>query len=291
MQEEISRSVAATVGSKIEVDRIRGATRANPATLKAYDLVLRAKWLAFQYTKEATAEARGLALRATELDPGNAKAWSYVGYAYFMENVAYWVPDPAKALLMAYEFQKKAVALDENDIEVSWKFGQVLLAMGRFEEARVHFLRALEVNPNDTEARCQYAVYLDCLGRHEEAIEHYDIAKRRNPIDPMWIPWLKGVAYFGARRYGEAIAQFNKILEPIYEVHGWMAACYAQMGRSAEAKGRLEQFLSGAEANMAVFPGRRLRDLERYWRGTMFYREESDYQHLFESLRKAGLPK
>jgi TolB-like protein/class 3 adenylate cyclase/Tfp pilus assembly protein PilF len=291
LQEEIANSVVATVGNRVELAQIDRAMRADPGNLEAYDLILRAKWLVFQYTKHATAESRVLARRATEIDPGSAKAWSYLGYSHFMEHIAHWVPDPADALAQAYEFQKKAVALDENDIEVSWKFGQVLLAMRRFDEAYAHFARALAVNPNDTEARCQWAVYLDCMGHHQEALEHYDIAARRNPIDITGMPWLRGVCYFAARRYEDAVAELSKMMpDPIYEVHGWMAACYAEMGREADARSSLEMFLRGAEADMALFPGRRLRDLETYWRGTMFYRDERDYEHLFDALRKAGLP-
>ena len=165
LQEEIASSVVATVGNRVELAQIGRAVRADPASLEAYDLILRAKWLVFQYTKQSTAESRVFAQKATEIDLRSAKAWSYVGYSHYMEYVARWVPDPVEALARAYEFQKKAVTLDENDIEVSWKFGQVLLQMGKFDEAYVHFARALAVNPNDTEARCQWALYLDCMGR------------------------------------------------------------------------------------------------------------------------------
>jgi adenylate cyclase len=188
LQEEIASSVVATVGNRVELAQIGRAVRADPASLEAYDLILRAKWLVFQYTKQATAESRVFAQKAAEIDLRSAKAWSYVGYSHYMEYVARWVPDPVEALARAYEFQKKAVTLDENDIEVSWKFGQVLLQMGKFDEAYVHFARALAVNPNDTEARCQWALYLDCMGRHEEALEHYDMAQRRNPIDTIGMP-------------------------------------------------------------------------------------------------------
>jgi TolB-like protein/class 3 adenylate cyclase/Tfp pilus assembly protein PilF len=290
VQEEMARSIAATVGGRVELVGLERAARASPTNLKVYDLILKAKMLAFKYTKQANAESRELARQALEIDLRSAKAYSYIGYAYYMEFVAQWVPNPREVLAHAYEFQKKAVALDEGDIEVRWKFGQVLLAMGRHDEARVHFERALEINPNDTEARCQFGLYLDCMGQHEEAIEQYDIAKLRNPFDPSWLSWIKGIAYFGAQRYEKAIAQLNQIVDPINEVHGWLAASYAHAGRDAEAKAKLRQFLDGAEQDLAVFPGRMLKDWDAYWRGAMFYRDERDFEHLFEALRKAGLP-
>jgi tetratricopeptide (TPR) repeat protein len=290
LQEELANSIAATVGGRVEAFRRDRAARANPATLKAYDLVLRAKALAFKYSRQANEQSRAFAQKAIEIDPSSAQAHAYYGYSHFIEYVAHWVVDREHSLALAYEFGKKAVALDEDDIEARWKFGQVLLARGEFEEARVHFVKGLEINPNDTEAQCELALFLDCVGQQDAAIEQYDLAKRLNPFDPSFIPWLKGVAYFGARRYSEAIALFNRIVEPINEVNGWLAASYAQAGRIAEARTKLEEFLRGAERDMAVFPGRKLKDWSPYWRGAMWYRDERDFDHLFDGLRKAGLP-
>ena len=41
---------------------------------------------------------------------------------------------------------------------------------------------------------------------------------------------------------------------------------------------------------MSVFPGRKLSDWQSYWRGAMWYKNESDYDHLFDGLRRAGMP-
>jgi len=289
LQEEIARSIAAIVGGRVEAVRRDHAVRADPATLKAYDLVLRAKALAFRYTRQANEQARAFAQQAIELDPGSARAHAYYGFCCLMDYVFRWVADSKHSLAQAHEFGKRAVALDEADNDARWWLGQVLLARGDFEEAHVHFAKALELNSNDTEAQCQFAVYLDCIGQHEAAIEQYDRAKRQNPYEPSWIPWLKGIAYFGACRYIEAIASFNQAIEPINEIHGWLAASYAHAGRIPEASAKLDAFLRGAERDMAVFPGRKLKDWEPYWRGAMWYQDERDFDHLFDGLRKAGL--
>src|SRR5262249_2202059 len=112
VQDEIARSIAATVGGRVEAARTERATRATLAAIKAYDLVLRAKILAHKFSKRANEQARELAKRAIEIDPNNAKAYSYLGYTYMIEYVAHWVPDRASSLAEAYEFEKKAVALD-----------------------------------------------------------------------------------------------------------------------------------------------------------------------------------
>jgi len=45
-----------------------------------------------------------------------------------------------------------------------------------------------------------------------------------------------------------------------------------------------------AEADMSVFPGRRLKDWDDYWRNTCWYKRQEDHDHLMDGLRKAGLP-
>lgn len=292
LQEELAHSIAATVGGRVEAMRSYRAVRADPATLETYDLVLRAKALVLQHTKQANAQARVLAQRAIEIDPTSGRAYAYCGYSCLMEYVFRWVADPNHSLEHACIFGKRAVALDEADIEARYWLGQALLANGEFDEAQVHFAKALELNPNDTGAQCQFALYLDCVGQHEAAIEQYDRAKRQNPYDPTpsGVPWLKGIAYFGAGRYLEAIASLNRVPKPLNEIHGWLAASYAHAGHVAEANAKLGEFLRGAERDMAVFPGRRLKDWEPYWRGAMWYRDQRDFDHLFEGLRKAGLP-
>jgi hypothetical protein len=99
-----------------------------------------------------------------------------------------------------------------------------------------------------------------------------------------------GIACFTARRYDDAIAALRQARDPINEVRGWLAASYAHAGRLQEARATLDEFLRVAETDMAVFPGRRLKDWEEYWHGAFEYRDQKDFDHLFDALRKAGLP-
>jgi len=97
------------------------------------------------------------------------------------------------------------------------------------------------------------------------------------------------VACFTAERYDEAIADLRSIRGPFNEVRGWLAASYAGAGRLDEARATLEEFLRIAEHDMAVFPGRKLAAWEDYWHGAIEYRDDADFEHLYDALRKAGL--
>jgi adenylate cyclase len=290
VQEEMAHAIASTVGSRVEEAERDRATHLSPAGLTAYDLVLRARALMVKFTRSDMGEGRALALRAIEIDPTNARAHAIYAACSFNISMAHWTTEREWVFEEAFHHARRAVALDKFDNYARWFLGLMHLFRREYEDARVHLEKALESNPNDTVARIYYGLYLSAIGQADAAIELIDLAKRHNPFDLYWIPWLSGIAFFTARRYKEAIAVLSQISEPINEIRGWLAASYAQEGRLAEAKASLDEFLRVAKHDMAVYPGDRLKDWEVYWHAAMEYRDQRDFDHLFDGLRKAGLP-
>jgi tetratricopeptide (TPR) repeat protein len=148
-----------------------------------------------------------------------------------------------------------------------------------FDEAGQHFDKAIHLNPNDSRAPALYGFYLTVIGEPDQGIEQFDQAMRLNPLEPSWFRWLRGIAYFTSGRYKDAIVDLRSIKSPINEVRGWLAASYAQAGRLDEARAMLEEFLHIA-----------LSAWEAYWHGATEYKNESHFEHLYDGLRRAGLP-
>jgi TolB-like protein/Flp pilus assembly protein TadD len=290
VQEELAHAIAATVGSGVELAGRDRAMRLNPASLAAYDLVLRAKALFLKFTRTDVEKARALAMRAIEIDPANARAHSMCASCCFIISMAHWTGEREQLHEEAFRYARRAVALDEFDNHARFYLGFMHCYRREYEDARIHFEKALASNPNDAEARMFYANYLVCIGQPDAAIEQLALAKRQNPFDPYRIAWGDGCAFYTARRYRDAIAAFSQISEPFNEIRGWLAASYAQEGRLTEAKAILDEFLRVAKHDMAVYPGDRLKDWEAYWHAAIEYRDQQDFDHLLDGLRKAGLP-
>jgi TolB-like protein len=290
VQEELAHAIAAIVGSGVELARRDRATRLNPASLAAYDLALRAKALMMKWTKADVEEARALALRAIEIDPTNARAHVIYSTCCFNNSAAHWTGAREQLFEEAFRYARRAVALDEFDNYARWYLGFMHMFRREYEDARAHLEKALASNPNDATARLYYGLYLSAIGQPDAAIEQIALAKRHNPFDSYWIPWVSGIVFFTAHRYRDAIAALSQISEPINEIRGWLAASYAQEGHMAEAKASLDEFLRVAKYDMVVYPGDRLRDWATYWHGAIEYRDQQDFDHLFDGLRKAGLP-
>ena len=289
IQEELARAVAATVGGRVEAAWRERAVSLSPNALRAYDLVLRARAFIIKFTRSDGEQARMLARRAVEADPASSQAHACYAYCCFVTQMAHWSEHRDRLRTEAIDFAKRAVKLDDTDNNARWILGMVHNARGEYDEARFHLEKALHNNPNDTEARGYYAYFLHTIGRPEAAIEQFELSRRQNPYDFAWYPWGMGWAYFTARRYDDAIASLKSIPEPINEVRGILAASYAYAERWAEANAMLEEFLHIAEQDMVVFPGRRLKDWDEFWRGAAWYQHQNDHDHLMEGLRKAGL--
>ena len=206
-----------------------------------------------------------------------------------MDWMAHWVDDRTAALTAAFENAVKAVGLDELSSEVLATLGTISLYRREFDDARHSLERAIKLNPNDDQALAWYGMYLTAVGRADEAVAEYDLSARINPLQPGGIDWIRGIAFFTARRYDEAITTLRSIKDPVNEVRFWLAASYAGAGRLDEARAMLEAFLRVAEDDMAVFPGRKVAAWEDYSHGAMYYQDEADFEHLYDALAKAGL--
>ncbi len=289
LQDEVARSVASTVSARVEKAGRDRVERLSPAALRAYDLILRAKALTLNYTRADNQQALACAERAAELDPTSARALTHAAWCHYYNRMAWWTADRENALAKAYELARRGAELDETDSFAHSILGAVHLIRREYGEARSEITKSVDLNPNDPVARRYYGMFLAATGNVHAGIEQIELGTRLNPFDTRWVPWDRGIVCFTARRYDEAIAALRQARDPINEVRGWLAASYAQAGRLQEARATLEEFLRVAESDMAVFPGRRLKDWEPYWHGAFEYQDQKDFDHLFDALRKAGL--
>lgn len=289
VQDELVRTITSTVGGRVESDGQARAETMSEASLLAYDHVLRAKAAYLRSNKEDNRYAREHLERAIELDPRNAQAHRDLAEVLVMDWMAHWVEGRESALRSAFDNAKTAVMLDESFSGALATLGSIKLYYRDFDDALHDLERALELNPNDNQTLDLYALYLVAVGRTDDALAQHALSTRINPFQPFWAVWGRGIAFFSARRYDDAILTLRSIKDTINEARGWLAASYAGAGRLDEARAMLEEFLRMAEDDMVVFPGRKVAAWEDYWHGAIEYKNEADFEHLYDALRKAGL--
>jgi adenylate cyclase len=90
--------------------------------------------------------------------------------------------------------------------------------------------------------------------------------------------------------YEDAIATFGRMSSPPVDLLGWIAACYAELGRDREARSAATQFCKRARVEHASVSGNDADAWRTYWRRRFPAKNPADLERLFVGLRKAGLP-
>ena len=290
VQDEVVQTIASTIGGRVESAGRKHAERLSGESLLAYDHVLRGIADKLKNTKEDNRNARKHLEQAIDLDPLNAQAHRWFSEVLISDWMAYWVEDRTATLMTAYESAKIAVTLDDSFSEALATLGSIQVCRREYDDAQRSLERAMQLNPNDTQALDLYGYFLVAVGRVDEALNQLELSARINPFQTEWTDWLRGCAYFTARRYDDAVRALRTIKNPVNEVRGWLAASYAGAGRHNEARATLEEFLRVAEDEIEIFPGNVPGGWRNYWHGIAEqFQDEADFEHLYDALIKAGL--
>jgi TolB-like protein/tetratricopeptide (TPR) repeat protein len=278
VQDEIVRTIVATLVGRLQAAGVRRAKRKMPGNLAAYECVLRGRSLPV-VEPETEAEARRLYERAIELDPDYAQAHALLAYMLTLEW--WWDMSLSQSLLdEALELAKKAVALDQHDRLCHQILGYVYLHRKAFALAEQHKLRALELNPSDPEQIACMGILYAFLGRADEGVAWLEQAKRVDPyFDPAWWWNMVGVSHFVASRYEEALAAFSRSSTTPVWVNAYQAACCALLGQMDRARAYTAEVLHRRpDFSLTCLTAKE------------FFKRSDDTRRLTEGMRAAGLP-
>ncbi len=202
LQGEVARAIADEVKAKLTPDVQARLTNARPVNPEALEFYLKG-------TDSLDHDDPKTALQyfqhAIQKDPDFARA--YFGAAW-SQNQLYWSDDQAFEKGKAYS--RKALQLDDSLAEAHSTLAYSLWnGDWDWAGAEREWKRALEVNPNSYVAHYAYADYLSSRGRPEQAIAEARRSVEISPLsgDPHAV---MGFAYLFARRYDEALVEFEK---------------------------------------------------------------------------------
>jgi TolB-like protein/Flp pilus assembly protein TadD len=278
VQDELVRTIVGTLVGRVQADRAAQLRRKPPASLEAYECLLRGDALPIGNPADE-AEARRLYEKAVELDPGYARAYAFLAISCWYV----WRRDMSgstAALDQAFELGQKAVALDESDYQCHQFLGYIFLQRRAYDLAEYHYRRALALNNNRSPVVASMGQFYTYMGQPAKSLDCFQEAKRLDPFfEPSWY-WLRlGLAYFAAGDYDMAITQMSRAPNLSFWGEAYLAACCALTDRIEQARDHAGEALRLLPAMTASgFAAKEP------------YKSATDRQRLIDALRKAGLP-
>jgi len=276
VQDELTTTIAANLGVRVQDAVLDRSLRKNPTDLNAYECVLQARRFTVLLNAEEHAKARDLLERAIKLDPGYSQAHALLANVYLAEHRIHLNPRPdpiGRALQMAL----RAVELDpQNAYARCWL---AIIHYFRFENERfeAEAQRAINLNPNDPETLAEIGHYYAFMGKFERGIALTRQAMELNPLHPGWYHFSFARYHYDQRDYAAALADIESAgLPDLGFRHLLTAATLGQLGdskRAAESLARLKEILPDIPAPELL---------------KMHNTAPDDLEHLMEGLIKAG---
>jgi adenylate cyclase len=291
VQDEITRTIVASLAGQVEEADRRRALRKSGSDLTAYDLLLRGKHRLERGSMEDVLAARGIFERVLEIDPDYAPGYVELAETYFYEAISDWSGAPEAAVEKLFELGHEAARLDPQDsrARLCLAFGYLRIK-GNLEAAKAQVEEAIALNPNDLDNYCLKGFLSTYMGELEDVLWCTSQAIRRAPNMPEKCLHSRVMAEYLLGRYADAIATFARMSWPPIELIGWVAACYAELGRDSEARAAAQQFRDRARTEK---PGLATDDpaaWTAYWARRFPARDRASVERLLEGLRKAGFP-
>lgn len=202
IEDEISKAIAAQMRVTLSNGGKKPLVKTATTNAEAHELYLKG---VARITERGAAlnSAVQYLNQAIALDPNYAAAWAGLGQAYELLPWYKLAPWPA-SLTQAQAAAERALTLDSHLAEAHTALANVLRDRLDFANATKEYLTALENNPGSVETLNQYAQMLLRMGRLEEALKQERAAVALDPLAPN-PRYMMGMVLGCLHRYDEAI--------------------------------------------------------------------------------------
>jgi tetratricopeptide (TPR) repeat protein len=208
----LQRDVAQAVAEELAVQLSPAAPRPQPVNAEAHDDYLRGRYFLHQDTVDSVKQAIALFEGSARKDARYARAYAGIGEAYLTLGPRFNAVPRAEAFQRARAAVTQALALDDRVPDAHAVLAEILFESAwDWAGAEKEFKQALSLNPSHEYARERYAMFLAARGQTEAALTEIAEARRVDPLSALIASSAGGILRY-ARRYDEAIAQYNQVL-------------------------------------------------------------------------------
>ena len=215
LQDRITESVVGAIEPTLQLAEIERLKRRPPANLNAYDLLLRAQQLEYEYTDESLGAAIGCLKQALAIDPSYAPAMALAAYCYVERRLQGWARDPETEATEILRLASRAVELAGDDANVLWMAAYAGRSVEMDSNRATELInRSLQLNPNSAMALTIAAWNQGVQANPASALELLRRAERISPRDPRawYMATVLSFAYFVGGQFERAASAARRAL-------------------------------------------------------------------------------
>jgi len=293
VQDEIVSRVSRAIGLQVVDIEARRSLRERPDSAELIDLIMRGKAVLNLPSSPTTMiDARGLFEQALKVEPTSVDGLAGVATTLVFEFLnGYYETGAEERLGSAERLLNHALAIEPRHLMALKANAALRRAQGRFDDAIVVAEAVIMENPGEPWAYKEIGLSTLYLGKPEQALEWFAKADRIGPRDPGRWTWLdgRGHALILLGRDEEAIRTLTSALDANPKntsPHAFLAAAYALLDRSEEARAALATYLERR-------PGTRISTFRTLSPVPLALTSPAYRQlrtRVNEGLRKAGMP-
>ena len=285
LQDRITESVVGAIEPKLQLAEIERLKHKPEPDFDAYDLLLRAQALEYEFTEASLAAALRCLEQALAIDPTYAPAMALAAYCYAERHNQGWTGAMDADATTGLALASRAIELGKDDANVLWMSAFAVRALGADpHRARALLSRALQLNPNSAIALTTAAWNEAMLANSTKALKMLQRAERLSPRDPRawYMASAAALAHFACGQYEEASACARRGLSEnprFTRTLRVLAASLAKLGHMEGAEQAMQNLLK-IEPDLT----------ERKLRWRLRHMDESLLGTFLHGLHLAGLP-
>jgi TolB-like protein len=284
-QDRIAEQVAGALNPAIRRAEIEAARRKPPASLRAYDLVMRAFPKLWGQNASAINEAIPILQNALRIDPKYGRAHALLAWCHALNATYLWTPEPEREVAAARRAVDATTGLIDDDPTALTAAGAATGFCGDQEGASVLLEQALALDSNNAWAWARWGWTGIYRAQPQQALERFEKAMKLSPLDPFAFNTRIGMASALACM-GNPVEAVT-IAKDVTKRHPEVTWAHRLLASWAAMAGDMETARSAARKLLAANPDFTIR---RYLAIPGFQNMPEYRDRLVRGLRDAGLP-
>lgn len=185
LRAEIARGIVGALETQIQLNEALIAQSRPAENLDAWQAFHLGLKHVHHYTRTGNAAAQALFLRATELEPGFARAHAGLSYAHFQNAFMRYLPDRPAEVAAAFRAAERGLELDPLDPFANFNMGRGFWLRKDLDHALPWLERATIISPNYAQGIYSRAMTDLLAGRPDLGFHSVDLAMELSPLDPL----------------------------------------------------------------------------------------------------------